>query len=228
MATGAESYNAQDYESRYKQGYGLQYPESHVIRVHKHVLEWELGIRGGSVFDFGCGAGANLRYFAEQSFVPHGCDTSATAVAACKRAMPRFADNFHVSSVHPDLMRLAGKGKLDVFFSNQVLYFLTDDAIRDVVRQAHALVRPGGVFVATMMSWSCFYSHHIVGKEGDFRRVELNTPRQKMSTLINFKEGRELPALFAPFRKLHLGSYGSWVREEEGSTDHWMFVGVRD
>lgn len=224
----ATAFNAQDYEKRYQQGYGHVCPESHIARVYKQIIEWELGIRHGGVFDFGCGTGANLKYFADVSFVPFGCDTSPTAIDTCKRLMPRFADNFHVSPVNPDLSRLADQGSIDVFLSNQVLYFLDDSGIREVVRQAHAMVRPGGVFVATMMANSCWYARYVTAREGDFERVKLDTPRQKSTTLVNFKDRDQLEGLFAPFRKLHIGSYGSWIREEEGSTDHWIFVGVRD
>jgi SAM-dependent methyltransferase len=228
MVDRSSEHNAQDYEQRYRQGYGLLYPESHIIRVHRHILEWELGMKPGRAFDFGCGAGANLRYFAEQGFTPFGCDTSMTAIERCKQAMPEFADNFWNTPVRPDLLSLVPSGSLDVFLSNQVLYFLSDSDIHHVVDQAHAMVRPGGVFVATMMAWTCWYARSIVGREGDFRRVEMDTPRQKLSTLINFKDRADLLDLFAPFRKLHLGSYGSTIREDEGSTDHWIFVGIRD
>ncbi len=221
-------YNAEDYEKRYQRGYGLLYPESHVIRVHRQILEWELGIRDGNVFDFGCGAGANVKYFLEQGFVPYGCDTSETAVFACKSAMPNHADHFFVSDVKPDLHGMVGDAPLTLFLSNQVLYFLDDKSIRDVVSQAFDLVRPGGLFVATMMAYSCWYSRHVAAQEGDFHRITMDTPRQKLTTLINFKDRSELIPLFSPFRKLHLGSYGSSIRDDEGSTDHWLYVGVRD
>lgn len=227
MSTSAEEYNAQDYEERYRRGYGLRYPESHIIRIHRHILEWELGLTSGRVFDFGCGAGANLGYFQDQGFEPFGCDTSGSAIDACRRAMPDHAANFHVSDVAPVLSSYVEPGTVDVFLSNQVLYFLADVQIRDVVAQAHELVRPGGILVATMMAPSCFYRDHASGTEGDFQRVALDTPRQQVETLINFKTREELPALFAPFERLHIGSYGSWIREEEGSTDHWIFVGRR-
>ena len=221
--------SAQDYEQRYKSGYGLVYPESHIIRVHRHILEWELGIKSGLMFDFGCGSGAHPKYFAEQGFIPYGCDTSETAVAQCKAFMPNFAANFSVSSPNnPDLVSLTGAGSLSIFLSNQVLYYLDNAGIRNIVQQAHTMLQAGGVFIASMMSYSCWYARHITAKEGDYGWVELDTPRQKAGFYINFKQREELEPLFQPFRKLHLGSYGSWIREEEGSTDHWLYVGVKD
>lgn len=224
-----QQFSAEDYEKRYQRGYGLVYPESHIIRFHRHILEWELKIEGGKMFDFGCGSGAHPKYFADQGFIPYGCDTSATAVEQCKALMPAYADHFSVTpAVNPDLVSLTGEGALTVFLSNQVLYYLDDIGIRDVVRQAHLMLRTGGVFAVSMMSYSCWYARFITGEQGDFKKVDMDTPRQKMASFINFKHRESLEPLFQPFRKLHLGSYGSHIREEEGSTDHWFYVGVKE
>jgi hypothetical protein len=58
--------------------------------------------------------------------------------------------------------------------------------------------------------------------------VRLDTPRQKSELLINFKAREDMPRLFAPFAPLHVGYYGSQIRDEEGSTDHWIFVGRKE
>ncbi len=219
--------NADDYEKRYQSGYGLVYPESHIIRVNKQILEWELGLTSGKILDFGCGAGAHLKYFTENGYIPYGCDTSPTAIERCKKLISDFADNFVVTPVNPDLHGTFGDLNVDLFLSNQVLYFLDDAGIHDVIRQAYQMVKPGGVFVATMMSYSCWYSRYITNEEGDFKRVKLDTPRQISDLLINFKNRDQLPEPFSPFQPLHIGSYGNYIREEEGSTDHWLFVGLR-
>jgi SAM-dependent methyltransferase len=222
-----QTLNAEDYERRYQEGYGLAYPESHIIRVNKQILEWELHLTSGRIFDFGCGTGAHLKYFADQGFVPYGCDTSPTAIKRCQELLPQYAGNFKVTPVNPDLISTFGGITFDIFLSNQVLYFMDDAVIRKVILQAFDMVQPGGVLIATMMAYSCWYARCIVGEEGDFKRVNLDTPRQKGELLINFKEREALPDLFAPFKHLHLGTYGSHIRQEEGSTDHWLFVGLR-
>ena len=219
------AHNAEDYEKRYREGYGLQYPESHIIRANKQILEWQLGMRGGKVFDFGCGSGAHLKYFAEQGYEPFGCDTSATAIDAAHRVLPKWSANLKVTPVNPDLPALFGAGDFQLFISNQVLYFLDDAGIAAIVAQAHRMVAPGGVFIATMMAPTCWYARYIQGERDGFKLVRLDTPRQKGELLINFKTRDELARLFAPFVPLHVGSYGSHIREEEGSTDHWIFVG---
>src|SRR3989338_5285215 len=92
-----QTYNAKWYEQKYQEGYGVIYPESHIIRVHKHILEWELHLTSGKIIDFGCGSGANLQYFDCCGFIPCGCDTSANAIDQCKKKMPKYATNFFVT-----------------------------------------------------------------------------------------------------------------------------------
>ena len=220
--------NVDTYEQLYQNGYGAVFPESHVIRVHRHILDWELDAKPGPFLDFGCGIGTHACYFARHGYTPFGCDTSSKAIEQAKQLLPEHAANFHVTHVIPKLETLFAGVEFNLCLANQVLYFLSDTAIRNIVQQIHALLRPGGVFLATMMSYSCWYNRLIVAKEGDFHRVEFNdVPRQQPPVLINFKSRDELFELFAPFKKLHLGSYSNHVREEEGPTDHWLFVGVR-
>lgn len=223
-----QCFSAQQYEQKYQQGYGLVYPESHIIRVHRHILEWELKLTSGQIFDFGCGSGAHLKYFADHGFIPYGCDVSETAITHCQKLMPSFTSNFFVTPVNPDLTGVVPAGQFDIFLSNQVLYYLDNQGIRDIVQQVYTLVRPGGVFVVSMMAYSCWYARYITGEAGDFKKIEMDTPRQKETMFINFKDREDLSDLFQPFKKLHLGSYGNHIREEEGSTDHWLFVGIRE
>jgi SAM-dependent methyltransferase len=205
------------------------YPDSQVIRVHRHILEWELGITEGDVFDFGCGSGNNPSYFADQGFVPHGCDTSAAAIERCRQVMPKYAGNFFV--VPPSDADLVGLGRardVSVFLSNHVLSYLRDEDIRHVVRQASEIVRPGGAFVATMMSPRCYFADHVTEEDGELKKVEVDVPRHSFSTWINFKERDELIDLFAPFEKLHIGTYDPGaIREDEGDRTHWIYTGVR-
>lgn len=222
-----QTLSAEKYEKKYREGYGVVYPESHVIRVHRQILEWELGITSGNFLDFGCGSGAHLKYFADHGFVPYGCDTSETAVGQSRRLLPEYAGHFHTTPVLPDLCQLFPGLTLSVFFSNQVLYYLDDAGIHNIVQQAHSMLQPDGVFVASMMSYSCWYARDILGESGNFKRLHIASPRQTETMLINLKHREEIEPLFQPFTKLHLGLYGWHIREDEGPHDHWLYVGVK-
>ena len=70
-------------------------PSGHLVRLAKH-----LGIgTGAKVLDVGCGTGAWLRVMSSFGAMPHGIDISATAVAACRAAVP-MAD-LHCAPAEP-------------------------------------------------------------------------------------------------------------------------------
>ena len=88
MSNDVLTTTTQDYEARYQSGYGLVYPESHIIRVHRHILQWELKQTPGNMFDFGCGSGS--------------CSDDGNVCAENeKRRLKRISFNLVVMSVRP-------------------------------------------------------------------------------------------------------------------------------
>ncbi len=52
------------YTQKYdKEGYGLQYPDGHVIRFYERILKYKLSKTSGKLLDFGCGNGVHSKYF---------------------------------------------------------------------------------------------------------------------------------------------------------------------
>src|SRR2546423_12915125 len=98
-----QTFSAEEYERKYQRGYGVVYPESHVIRVHRQVLEWELGITSGNMLDFGCGSGSHVKYFAGHGFVPYGGGKSETAGQQTRPVVAGFAAPFQTSPLVPGL-----------------------------------------------------------------------------------------------------------------------------
>ena len=103
---------------------------------------------------------------------------------------------------------------------------MDDNGIRNLVNQFYELLKPGGVFFATMMDKTHYFSRHVTSTEGEISKVVLDG-RLKLTTYVNLKDGKEVCSLFEPFERLHLGSYGHTAREGEGPTDHHLFVGRR-
>lgn len=230
MVTDCQEQNAvtsDAYDVKYKKGYGLQYPDGHVIRFYHHILEHELKLKEGLVLDYGCGNGVHLQYFQEKGFIPYGCDTSETAIAQCKKRLPKYSDHFQVISTLPTLSHHFS-GQFDLIFSNQVLYFFNDTDLSHMLKQFHAMLKSGGIFFATMMGPNNYYSRYITGQENGMSKVVL-TDRLKETNFINFKTKEQVNEIFSQhgFKKLHLGWYSCVIREDEGASDHWMFVGQK-
>jgi SAM-dependent methyltransferase len=213
------------YEKKYGSGYGLQYPDGHVIRVHRQILEYELGISGGKILDYGCGTGTHLLYFQQNNYTPYGCDISVNAIKQCKALMSDYADNFFKI---PNLPRLRDyfSEDFDVIFSNQVIYYLDDDDLDDLLSQFKSMLRQDGVLFATMIAPTNYYSRFVVSSQGSLSKVTLEG-RLEETTWINFKTKDEWLDLFTTkgFTKVQFGLYSTVIREDEGPTDHYIFVG---
>ncbi len=223
--------NAETYAQMYKEGYGLKYPESHIIRFHLKVLVNQFGITGGKIFDYGCGIGTHLKYFADNGFEPFGCDTTKEAVEDCKKLMPEFKDNFKCIPPVPSLKNHFEESNLsgfDVVFSNQTLYYLNDKDVGNLTNQLYEITKDGGIFFASMMAKTNYSYKNIADWSEGLAKVVLKGKRLTQTTYVNFKTQEELETLFEPFKKVFIGNYGSWIREDEGPTDHNFFIGRKE
>jgi len=217
------------YEKKYNEGYGLEYPDGHVIRFCTQVLDWELDKfkDKGNVFDYGCSIGTHLKYFSDRGWTPFGVDINAIGIEKAKKLLPEYKDNFHVIDPVPDLTKLYDV-KFDVIITNQVLYYLNDEDIHNVVNQFYDMMPKGGVFFATMMSRKNYYHNYVQSISIDGLSEVVLTDRVHDTTYINFKEKVELEELFKPFKKLHIGYYDRQIIEDEGSNEHWIYIGVKE
>jgi SAM-dependent methyltransferase len=222
--------NTKAYDGKYERGYALNYPDGHVIRINEHVLKYELGLKGGKILDFGCGVGQHLEYFAKNGYTPYGCDVVERSIKQCKAIMPEFSENFHVNESIPNLKDHFNE-EFDLIFSNQTLYYLNDKDINNLLSQFDNMLKPGGVFVATMISPKNYMNNPILPStverfEGGLTKCSLRG-RVNDTTYVNFKTKEEMVKLFDRFKKIQVGWYSQITREQEGQTDHFIFIGQK-
>ena len=67
-------------KKKYAEGYGVKYPDGHIIRFYERVLKTEFGMTSGKMLDFGCGNGVHSFYMHDKGFDTYGCDVSAKAI----------------------------------------------------------------------------------------------------------------------------------------------------
>lgn len=219
--------NADAYREKYAQGYGLTVPDGHIIRVYKQIITYQCGITGGRVLDFGTGNGTHLAWLRSQgNWDVNGVDISDTSIGQAKVLMPDAAANLHTIGTHPDLVGMYDR-PFDLILANQVLYYVDDQELAYLVDQFMRLLRPGGVFYASMMGVENFYYGLSEGQPGsDLRKVTLRG-RLNETTFVNFKTHEQMLGDFRGFEKLHAGYYDTVIREDEGRTMHHFFVGRR-
>lgn len=114
-----------------------------------------------------------------------------------------------------------------MFFSNQTLYYLESDDIRTVVLDAFSVLGSGCFFYATMMSPLNYYFSKSQEINGSSLRQVILKGGLNESSFINFVTKEKMIDLFKPFAPVHVGFYDSVIREDEGATHHWSFLGKK-
>lgn len=219
--------NAEAYRGKYSSGYGLTVPDGHIIRVYKQIVSHQCKMAGGRVFDFGMGNGTHLDWLRTQGpWDVSGADLSPLAVEQASKLMPDATASFKVVDKHPDLTTLFPE-PVDFIIANQVLYYVDNAELAYLLDQFRRMLKPGGLFYASMMGVENFYYNRSEAQPGsDMRKVTL-TGRLNETTYINFKTRAQMLSDFAAFEKLHAGHYDTIIREDEGSTMHHFFIGRR-
>ncbi len=120
------------YEEKYKSGYGVMYPDGHVIRIYEHFLKNRMEkIQNKKLFDFGCGNGTHALYFENKGFETSGVDISKVAIEICKNRINKGSENFKEIEPGENFDKYYNV-KFEVIFSNQTLYYLDDDNLKNM------------------------------------------------------------------------------------------------
>lgn len=65
----------QTYADKYdKNGYGLLYPDGHIVRFYERILKYKMAKKPGNFLDFGCGNGVHSAYFQSKGYEVFGID----------------------------------------------------------------------------------------------------------------------------------------------------------
>jgi SAM-dependent methyltransferase len=215
-------------------------PESYVFRIFGRVLSQEFHLNGQAsekLLDFGCGSGGNMRFFHSKGFDVFGVDQSAVDIARCKVRIPEKAAQFLTispESFEDDLW--FPNVTFDVITAFQVLYYLSNSDLELRVRSLHRMLKPGGIFIATMMSKSSWYYDMSSPFEDGLRLVkfhrdqDIGRPGLVLNNhYINFTEdAEELKQKFNQFKPVHYrGFYDGIYRDDQGSEKHLVFIGMK-
>lgn len=108
---------------------------------------------GASVLDVGCGTGAVMQFFTEKGYRVEGIDMSDVALAYCREKGLSVKYSLAGSIDYPD-------ATFDVVTASDVLEHLDDDGA--AVREIWRVLKPGGMFIATVPAHQALWSYHDV------------------------------------------------------------------
>ncbi len=108
------------------------------------------------VFEFGCGTGRfALRLFTD-FLSPEACyrgvDVSPKMISLARARLEPFAKRAQVVLTEGDAPVAEPSDSCDRFLSNYVFDLLSEEDIRDVLREAHRMLRPGGLLCLSGLS----------------------------------------------------------------------------
>ena len=108
------------------------------------------------VFEFGCGTGRfALRLFTDfLSPEAHyrGVDVSRKMISLAQRRLEPYSERAQVVLTEGDAPVGESSESYDRFLSNYVFDLLSEEDIRDVLREAHRMLRPGGLLCLSGLS----------------------------------------------------------------------------
>lgn len=193
--------NIKEYDRKYlKLGYGIKYPEGHVIR-HSSLFK-----NKNTLLDFGCGNGTHLFFFKRLGVKNiSGVDTSKIV----NKIKIKNGIKVYKINQHHNLLKIFKQKSFDIIFSNQVLYYLDNSEINFYLKQFNKLLKKGGIIFTTWMAPKThYYKMSKKIKNTTMRRVDFNK-RLKEATYINFKNINQISKMFKKnnFRTDHFGHY---------------------
>lgn len=222
-----EESNRQYYEKAYEKGYGIMFPESHVIRWYERVLKYELkidGSNGQKLLDFGCGNGTHAMFFSSKGFETYGVDIDERAISKAKERMSDNSGHFYSMSPLEDISRVFNT-KFDIFFSNQVLYYFSNDNLKKILEMFKSMLNENAIVFITMISKKNYLYEHVVETGDDGLSLIRLDGRIKGESYLNFTNDTvELNKKLSIFEPLFIGDYDCSFMEGD-SRHHFIFTG---
>jgi SAM-dependent methyltransferase len=213
------------------QGYGLQFPDGHVIRFYERILNFALQKTSGNLLDFGCGNGVHSKYFAQRSgggIRPFGIDIVPSLAQIWHNDPLICEQDFHIISPNASFSHLFTQ-KMDFIFANQSLYYLTKENFATTLKELYDICNDGAIIFATMMASECYDLYQKSKPLPNGLTHIQGTPTNRMSedSYIRFTSNiDELKADFGLFEPLYWGDYTPInLYNFEGSSRHFIFIG---
>ena len=222
------------YTQKYdKEGYGLQYPDGHVIRFYERILKFQLHKTSGNLLDFGCGNGIHSKYFKNITgggIEPYGVDIVPSLRKIWDNDKTLNPQNFHIIEPNSSIKDLFNV-KMDFIFANQSLYYLTNSSFKNTINEFYDMCNDGAIIFATMMSDKGYsqYKRGEVMPNGLREVKDCPTGRIKGSSYIRYTHSiEELKEDFKPFKPLFWGDYELMnLHNYEGSVEHYIYIGQK-
>lgn len=200
------------WEGLYRGGHRLSYPNDVFVRVTHRLLDPNTHPRG---LDYGCGSGENLVHLARRGFEMTGADVSGSALATTRERLQEAGMDAQLELLQGARLPFAD-ASFDVVVAWQVLTYNDWNSLATALSELERVLRPGGVFVATLSAPGDFME-----QDGDplgDGLYRLRSRGQEGALIMIVPEDR-IAGLF-PGKEIKTGWFG---HEFDGvPSRHWM------
>lgn len=228
--------NAQNYETLYANDEAfLRYPADWIIRFHNMFLKSNIPA-DANVLDYGCGSANNAVFFCQKGYNVFGVDVAPSFKKLVKGNFALHGidesnlDNYQL--IDPDSTSLPfPDNHFDFVFSNQVLYYLPNEAhLKAVCNELKRVLKPGGFVFFTMMGPRNYYiTHHLKAvHDGRVFEIRIEDPEHRLNgvreLILMVRDEKDLCELFDAFEPVSTG-YFDQKMFDMNSNFHYIFVG---
>jgi SAM-dependent methyltransferase len=213
--------------------------ESFIFRLKPNLLDLYINPKKKlKVLDYGCGEGSNINHFIKTyKYDGYGVDVSEPSIKYCKKNINSKKFKLIDFDVKKDDNFF--DQKFDLILSIQVLYFLSDEDLKNRLISLNKMLKPGGYVFFTMQSIKNDYFKLFSNKKKNtdgLYKVDLSSDknyknRQKQEIYhhyINYvKNEKNLKSKFKLFKPLNIGFYDLALKNTKDSAHHFTFFGKK-
>lgn len=181
-------------------GEGISYES--LIKQHQDIFNRLSSHELTSVFDVGCGCGANLYLFQKQGLLTGGIDYSSTLIEIAKNVLETEKT---LELICGEAINIPVQEKFDSIYSNSVFSYFPDENYAEVVLDR--------MLQKTNYSIGLIDLHDLSKKEAflDFRRENIDNYDEKYKDLNKFFYSKEFFEKYAEKNKLDINFFDSQV-----------------
>ncbi len=222
--------NKNSYNEVYKKGWGNKYPDSNIVSYYfnyiKPLLQNETG-RKPKMLDFGCGLGANTKFFYEQGFEVYGIDISELAIEKCIKNNGFNKDNFKSLNLfeYNTLEEIFGI-RFDLVVASETLYYFSKKDVQKILEMFNGALVNNGVIYANWVTYNNDYYRQFKNiKNPNVQvKVDVTGSMDKECNVYIIEDKKEMEDIFSIFNLKYIKSTNI---ELKGENESVHYIGMK-
>lgn len=198
------------------------WPWSNLVSLAMRMTDLKKGHDDFSVMEVGCGAGANIPFFAAYTKTIYALEGSEFIVSKLKDRFPQIADNIMAGDFTKEW---PVDNKFDLIVDRGASTHNTTSALKEYLAQVRKHLKPEGIVIIT--DWfSTEHACYSYGESTEDKYTKTNYVDGPFANLgnVHYFDKEQIMELTQDFELLHLDHLTSQVEGESGPSACWNLV----